>query len=367
MRVSEFAASALFALGLSVPMASPAATAPAVAVTPAALALPAPRAGRPRPLVAIVADNAGTQTTDFTIPYGVLKDSGVAEVRSVSTHAGPVRLTRGLTIEADETLADFDAREAGGADIVIVPALADPKRPEIIKWLRTQAAKGAVIVSVCEGARVLALAGLLEGKQAVTHWASLDSMSKAYPRTRWVRDRRYLQDGGIITTTGVTASMPVALALVEAIGGRDTASATAERFGVQSWSAAHRTADFTLGKADMAEARSASKQAGEITEIPIADGVDEVSLALQAEIWGRSLRTKVATTHAGRAPVRSRHGLVVLPDAEAQADHHVVEPGGAPALQVLESTLAEMGRRYGPGAVRLAVMAMEYDVAPPAD
>jgi transcriptional regulator GlxA family with amidase domain len=366
MRMNLFAASATFALGLSIPLAMPAESAPAMATLPAALVLPAPRAGRPRPLVAIVADNEGTQTTDFTIPYGVLKDSGVAEVRSLSTRSGPVRMTRGLTIAADETLAEFDARESAGADIVIVPALANPKRPEILKWLRAQAANGAVIVSVCEGARVLALAGLLEGKQAVTHWASLDSMGKAYPRTRWVRDRRYLQDGDIITTTGVTASMPMALALVEAIGGRDAASATAARFGVQGWASAHRTADFALGKAEMAEAR-ASRQAGEITEIPIADGVDEVSLALQAEIWGRSLRTTVATTHAGRAPVRSRHGLIVLPDAESQAGHPIVEPGGAPALQVLESTLAEMGRRYGPGAVRLAVMAMEYDAAPPAD
>ena len=355
----------LLAVWLGLPAAAPAAPAPDLPAPADRFALPAPKANRVRPLIAILVDKDGAQTTDFAMPYGILKESAVADVRSVSTRDGPIRLTRGLTIRADETLAAFDARESAGADIVIVPAQAHPDDVALASWLRGQAAKGVVIVSVCEGARLLARAGLLDGKRAVTHWASLETMARSYKGTSWERDRRYLQDGAVITTAGVTASIPMSLALVEAIGGHQIAVATAARFGVESWGPAHRTADFAIGKADRETAAAASRQPGETTEIPIGDGVDEVSLALQAEAWGRSGRTRVVTTRIGGAPVRSRHSLVILPDAEPARGSHVVEPGGLPAIAQLDATLAEMGRRYGAGAIRLAILGMEYDPAAP--
>jgi putative intracellular protease/amidase len=370
MRTSLLVGSAI-ALTIALPLFTTA-TASAAPIQPAAaavhdgdnLVVPAPRAGRRRPLVAIVADSGGAQTTDFTVPYGILKDSDVADVRSVSTGSGPIRLTRGLEIRTDQTLAAFDSSAPEGADIVIVPAQAHPNSPALTIWLRSQAAQGAVIVSVCEGARVLARARLLEGRRAATHWASLESMARSYPATTWVRDRRYVQDGPIITTAGVTASIPMSLALVEAIGGRAAAEATARRLGVETWSSAHRTADFAIGEADVAAARLASHAPHETTEIPIADGVDEVSLALQVEAWGRSNRTTVVTTNVGRAPVRSRHGLVILPDAEARPGSHVIEPVSLPAVPQFAATLAEMGRRYGVGIIRLATLGMEYDSSP---
>lgn len=347
-------------LGISRAVAAPAAAPISPAST--ALVVPPAKAGRARPLIAVVADKEGAQTTDFIVPYGVLKDSGVADVRSVSTGSGPITMTRGLRIETDETTADFDAREGAGADIVLVPAQAKPKSAALIKWLREQAAKGATIISVCDGARVLAHAGLLQGKRAVTHWASFGKMAKDYPETTWVRDLRYMQDGAIITTAGVTAAIPMSLALVEAIGGRAAAGATARRFGLETWNPAHRTADFAIEKSDLVAAAEAQRARSETIELPIADGIDEVSLALQAEAWGRSMRSKVLTTRPGRVPVRSRHGLVILPDAEAKPGNHKVQAATLPAVPQLEATFADMGRRYGPGVIRFAILAMEYDM-----
>jgi putative intracellular protease/amidase len=360
------ASSFALTLGLRI-VAPPVAAAvlpPAATQSADTLDVPAPRAGRQRPLIAIVADNAGAQTTDFIVPYGVLKESGVADVRSVSTRAGPIRLTRGLQITADETIAEFDGREPLGADIVIVPAQARPNSASLAAWLRAQAARGAIIISVCEGARVLAHAGLLDGRRAASHWGSLNELTRAYPATTWVRNRRYEQDGPIISTAGVTASIPMSLALVEAIGGRAAAEATARQFGVSSWNASHDTAAFAIGASDIATARLASRAPRERTEIPIEDGVDEVALALQTEAWGRSYRTEVVTTRAGRAIVRSRHGLSIIPDAEARPGSHVIAAGLLPAVPQLEATFAEMGRRYGEGVIRLATMAMEYDSSP---
>ena len=327
------------------------------------LVLPAPKPGRARPLVVIVGGDAGAETTDFIIPYAVLKESGLAEVRTLSTAPGPLKLMMTLKVQPDQTTAQFEAAEPRGADIVIVPAQMNPKDAALIAFVQRQAAKGATIVSICEGAKVLAEAGLLDRKRATTHFASLKKFDKAYPRTTWVRDRRYVQDGAIISTTGVTASIPASLALVEAIGGRAEAQATARRLGVTAWGAAHRTADYEITKADYAYAAGALAAVWnhETLEVPLADGTDEISLALRADAWSRSFRSKVLTTRVGLAPVHGRNGLVILPDSEPVKGRPLVPVhAGPPALQV-DASLADMTRRYGPGAARMARIGLEYD------
>ncbi|MBW8891439.1 MAG: hypothetical protein JF617_04455 [Burkholderiales bacterium] len=65
-----------------------------------------------------------------------------------------------------------------------------------------------------------------------------------------MRDRRWVQDGRVISTTGVSASIPAGLALVEAIAGRQAAEATAARLGAGDWSPRHRTAEFKTERSD---------------------------------------------------------------------------------------------------------------------
>ncbi len=334
---------------------------------PAALTLPRPKAGRTRPLVVVVAENAGAETTDFVVPYGVLKDSGVADVRALATGEGPVRLLRGVLISADQTISAFDEAEPAGADIVIVPAQMSPNDPVLIAWLQSQARRGAVIVSVCEGARVVARAGLFEGRRATSHWSAMTSLERAYPRTEWVRDSRYVQDGPVISTTGVTASLPVSLALVEAIGGQDVAMATAARLGITRWGTDHRTADFSLSRMDFMRAvlRVLAVWNHEEIELPVADGMDEVDMALQSDVWGRSAQARVVTTSATRDPVVSEHGLVVLPEGTPRPDRFVIPSVPGSTVARLDGAIDGLGRRYGPLARRLAVSGLEYD--PPAD
>jgi transcriptional regulator GlxA family with amidase domain len=345
------------------PLAAPA---PMATASADRLVLPAPKPGRDRPLVVVVADDGGAETTDFIIPYAVLKESGLAEVRTLSTAPGPLKLMMTLKVQPDQTTAQFQAAEPRGADIVIVPAQMNPKDAALIAFVRDQAAKGATIVSICEGAKVLAEAGLLDGRRATTHFASMAKFDKAYPRTTWVRDRRYVQDGPIISTTGVTASIPASLALVEAIGGRAEAQAVAQRLGVTGWSAAHRTADYTITKADYAYAIGALGAVWnhETLEVPLADGVDEIALALRADAWGRGFRSKILTTRPGLAAARGRNGLVLLPEAEPVKGRFTIPVHAGPPAHQLDVTLADMTRRYGPGAARMARIGLEYD--PPA-
>ncbi len=101
--------------------------------------------------------------------------------------------------------------------------------PKLIAWVAAQARKGATVVGVCDGVWVLARAGLLEGREATGHWYSFDDLRKAYPKTQWLRNKRYVADGKVVTTTGVTATIPVSFALVEAIEGRENGFRRADR------------------------------------------------------------------------------------------------------------------------------------------
>ena len=175
---------------------------------------------RSRPVIAVLADNAGTETTDFIVPYGVLIESGVADVVAVAPEAGPIQLMTALTVEPQQTTAAFDQAYPLGADYVIVPAMYHTDSPAVIEWIRAQSNSGATIVGICSGARVLGKAGLLAGRSATTHWFDLDSLERENPELIRVDDRRYVVDRGVVTTTGVTASVPISLALVEAIAGQ---------------------------------------------------------------------------------------------------------------------------------------------------
>jgi len=191
-----------------------------------------PKAARTRPLVAIVADNAGTETTDFIVPYSILKTSGVADVVAVSPDATEVELMPALRMRADTTFDRFDAATPAGADVVIVPGMHRADRPAMLAWLKRQAAAGASMVAICDGAEVLANAGLLRHRTATSHWYSRAGLRRRFADTDWIDDRRYVIDDDVMTTSGVSAS----LALVEQLAGPVAARETARRMGVQAWS-----------------------------------------------------------------------------------------------------------------------------------
>src|SRR5215216_124649 len=109
---------------LSLPPAPSVAAPPAIAqderdATIAALKPPK----RQRPLIAIIGINDATETTDYLMPYGILKRADVADVVALATRPGPVTLYSALKVEADATIKEFDQQHPDGADYVIVPAM----------------------------------------------------------------------------------------------------------------------------------------------------------------------------------------------------------------------------------------------------
>src|SRR5436190_1564889 len=99
----------------------------------------------------------------------ILRRAHVADVMALATEPGPVTLYAALKVGTQATIAGFDTRHPKGADYVIVPAMSRDDDPAALQWIKSQAVKGAIIIGVCAGAKIVGEAGLLDGKRATTH------------------------------------------------------------------------------------------------------------------------------------------------------------------------------------------------------
>lgn len=155
-----------------------------------------------------------------TPPYGI----------AVASRRGDPVTTSSQIAVASRPLADFsgDAIDtlivAGGPGVHTAA-----KDPALISWLTTQARVARRMCSVCTGAFLLAAAGLLSGRRAVTHWRACAELQKRYPDIAVETDPIFIRDGAIWTSAGVTAGIDLALALVQEDLGRDHALRTAQR------------------------------------------------------------------------------------------------------------------------------------------
>jgi putative intracellular protease/amidase len=322
-----------------------------------------PHSGRTRPLIVVLGDNAATETTDYIVPYGILAESGVADVIALSTEPGPMQMRPALRIQAQATLAEFDARFPAGADYVIVPNIYEgSKKPQILQWVRMQSRRGATIVGICDGVLVLANAGLLDGRAATAHWHTIEMLEKTHRTTRWQRNRRYVADCNVITTSGVTASIPVSVALIEAIAGSERARSVAAALHVTDWSATHDSTQFHLGSKLFTALFNQFFHWSEEVGINVAADVDEVSLALVADAYSRTYRS-AAFTVATSSALTTKHGLTLLPDRRPNDDRtaDMLPPlDRLPAAEALDRTLDAISERYGDSTADLVALQIEY-------
>nr|WP_277923197.1 DJ-1/PfpI family protein [Sphingomonas sp. CARO-RG-8B-R24-01] len=110
-----------------------------------------------------------------------MQQAAVGEVVAVATGAGIMTMRPALHIQPQASVAEFDRRFPEDADYIVVPAVVRHDDPALLSWVRQQAAKGGTLVSICDGALVLASSGVLDGHRATAHWATAGYRRKTYP------------------------------------------------------------------------------------------------------------------------------------------------------------------------------------------
>ena len=118
-------------------------------------------------------------------------------------------------------------------DVLVVPGgwgtRKEVNNPVLIDWLTKVTSQTKLNTSVCTGSFLLAKVGLLDGRKATTHWQSLDRFAQAFPKVEVQREVRWVDEGDIISSAGISAGIDMSLHLVERLLGRELAVQTARQ------------------------------------------------------------------------------------------------------------------------------------------
>jgi transcriptional regulator GlxA family with amidase domain len=174
----------------------------------------------------------GVEVLDFAGPLEVFSYAGcnvytVSKTKDTIHAQGVLKVTPSYSIE-----------NAPQADILVFfgGSTGAPSRdPELLKWVQKQAAGSKYLMSVCTGAFILARAGLLEHKTVTTFHLSIDDLKKALPNSTVLSDKRFVEDGNVLTTAGISAGIDGALHLVEKLRGKGAAEQIAEYMEYDKW------------------------------------------------------------------------------------------------------------------------------------
>lgn len=182
--------------------------------------------------------SSGAEVVDFAGPWGVFEYALIRDdeelrtpfrLYTVAADTAPIKVSGGMTIVPDHAFAD-----APMPDVIVVPALDTEKlAPAALDWLRAQQVEADLTMSVCDGAYVLAEAGLLDGRRATAHHGGYGMLAAMYPKIEVVRGVRYVEDGTLASSGGLTSGIDLALRVVERYFGRDLATQTAKQLEYQ--------------------------------------------------------------------------------------------------------------------------------------
>jgi transcriptional regulator GlxA family with amidase domain len=163
--------------------------------------------------------------------YGPLEMFGclgeALRIVTVADQAGPVKSTPGPS-----TLAEHSFASAPPLDLILVPGgvgtFPQLENAAIVDFLRERVPRAEVAMSVCTGAALFAKAGLLDGRRATTNKQFFTLTCASGPKTTWVREARWVEDGAIVTSSGVSAGTDMSLAVIARLWGERAAQQVAE-------------------------------------------------------------------------------------------------------------------------------------------
>ena len=179
------------------------------------------------------------EVLDFAGPYEVftcaarvnakkaVEAGPLFEVFTIGATTTPLRARAGLSVHPDHGFTNHPT-----VDILIIPGgvvTAELTKPDVVQWIADLAARSTLTASVCTGAFLLAQAGLLDGKTATTHWEDIDDFKSLFPTVQVLSKRRWIDEGRIVTSGGISAGIDMSLHLVERLAGRELAEGTAHQ------------------------------------------------------------------------------------------------------------------------------------------
>jgi len=149
------------------------------------------------------------------------------EVFTVGKTKKSIYARAGLKLHPDYSITSHPT-----PDLLLIPGGVVTKELEdedIISWIKSTSTFTTITASICTGAFLLAKAGLLEGKSSTTHWEDIDELRSMFPTLHVKENQRWVDEGSIVTSAGISAGIDMSLHLVERLMGQELAVNTAKQ------------------------------------------------------------------------------------------------------------------------------------------
>lgn len=189
------------------------------------------------------------EVLDFSGPFEVFSTAArVAEtpqvftVFLVSETGGTVSARGGYEVRANYGFIDHPP-----IDILIAVGgvhTGELKKQGVLRWIKEQSEKADLVASVCTGAFLLAEAGVLSGETVTTHWADIPNLRSTYPNLIVIENQRWVDEGNVVTSGGISAGIDMSLHLVSKTLGAELAEKTARQMEFD-WTTNDRPVDPT--------------------------------------------------------------------------------------------------------------------------
>ena len=169
----------------------------------------------------------GVEELDFVGPWEILRSAQVntdadLSVSTVAQRIEPIDCNKGLNV-----LPEHDFASCRALDAVLVPGGRGTRRerdnPAMLDFLRQRCAEADWMISVCTGVMLLSAAGLIAGSRVTTHWAAIAELRGMDPSLEVCEGERYVRDGNLLTSAGVSAGIDMSLWLLGELYGPDLA------------------------------------------------------------------------------------------------------------------------------------------------
>jgi transcriptional regulator GlxA family with amidase domain len=179
------------------------------------------------------------EVLDFCGPFEVFAVTGREmqsvpfKVSLVAERLAPVLARGGLSVNPH-----YDLTNCPAADVLVVPGGWGTRREMhnqgLIDWIRASQQRAEIVLSVCTGALLLGTAGLVDGLDVTTHWGAIELLQQTVPAARVHERRKYIDNGRIVTSAGISAGIDASLHVVARLLGEGTARDTA-RYMEYDW------------------------------------------------------------------------------------------------------------------------------------
>lgn len=181
----------------------------------------------------------GVEVLDFAGPFEVFSTAsrvyrrlhpgtnGPFEVLLISPDAKAIAARGDMQVSAAATM-----RNHPPLDVLIIPGgeiEGQLERSDVVAWVAAQAQQVSTLASVCTGAFLLGEAGLLNKRRCTTHWEDITALRQRYPAAQVVSDARFIDEGALLSSAGISAGLDMSLYLVARLASRELAVRTARQ------------------------------------------------------------------------------------------------------------------------------------------